>query len=121
MAEPAILDLDELKPVPRFFVITEAGGEKLKVDVSRIPFVVTLTIMQNLEKFQQIEDGTVDDSTWMLLMEIVLKTINVTKPKIDESWIKANLDLVQCIALIMFVLDPVVKRINTTKLGQKKK
>lgn len=115
--KPEILDLDAIRPPER--KIKLAGKE---IDVTLVPFDAMLDILDNYDKFKVL--GTAKEAdlkgdelksmmTW--LYETTMKICARSDGEITKEWLEKNTDIVQMIALMGFVIQPLLEKLEQSK------
>lgn len=98
---PEILNLNELIPNKRIVKLVDK-----EIDVTKIPAKVSLKILKNFDKLEEDNDESLD-----LVFDIVMDIIKPQNPDITLDWIMDNTDLIQLVAFIKFIIEPVQKMI----------
>ncbi len=115
--KPEILDLDAIRPPER--KIKLAGKE---IDVTLVPFDAMLDILDNYEKFKAL--GTTKEanlkgdelkSMMEWLYETTVKICGRSDDGITKEWLGENTDIVQMIALMGFVIQPLMEKLEQSK------
>lgn len=118
-----IIDLDVISPPKR---IVKVKGKD--IDISIIPFKVTVRMMQHAADFQKlgkmVENGDVNDESQMAvhletMFDITRDILKNSDDDIDDKWIDRNLSSKQVILLINKIMGFVFEEFGEPKKAQK--
>lgn len=118
-----IIDLDVISPPKR---IVKVKGKE--IDVSVIPFKVTVKMMKYATEFQKlgkmVEDGEVEDEGQMAthletMFDITRDILKNADDEIDDKWIDRNLSGKQVILLINNMMGFVLAEFGESKKAPK--
>lgn len=103
MLNENILNLDELLPEPRKIII----GKKT-IDVSVIPTRVSLELMKNRKKFEELKTDK-SDELFTEVLNICVKIIKPSFPEVTDEWLIDNTNGIEALTeLINFTLKPLI-------------
>lgn len=112
--KPEILDLDAIRPQKRYFKLS---GKQ--IDITIMPFDVILDIAENMDKFQALNQGEAKGEdlkiAMKLLYNITLKVCKNADSEINEEWLTKNADIMQMIALMQFIIKPLLEKVGDSK------
>ena len=118
-----IIDLDVISPPKR---TVKVKGKN--IDISVIPFKVTVKMMRHAADFQKlgkmVEDGDIDDESQMAghletMFDITRDILKNSDEDIDDKWIDRNLGSKQVILLINKIMGFVFEEFGEPKKAQK--
>jgi len=118
-----IINLDVISPPKR---IVKVKGKN--IDISVIPFKVTVKMMKHAADFQKlgqmVEDGDIDDESKMAdhletMFDITRDILKNSDDGIDDKWIDRNLGSKQVILLINKIMGFVFEEFGEPKKAQK--
>jgi len=120
-----IIDLDVIAPPKRTVKV-----KNKEIDISIIPFKVTVKMMKHAADFQKLgemaEDGSLDDSEegtmathLETMFDITRDILKNSDDSIDDKWIDRNLSGKQVIMLINKIMGFVFEEFGESKKARK--
>ena len=115
-----VLDLHVFKPEARTFRLHD-GDKVREIDVSRVPTDAVISILDNLELLEAMQRGKVDREAFEMLLGIAVATCRANDEEITREYLVDKLDVFALVALIQFVMEPVLKKLTQPDDSKKNK